>query len=197
VQAPLIDRPAQRGALVPGFVLYGALWGLLFGLVTYGIQTLRPAAWTTARFGFTLALLLGWSVAMLRFLKYPANPPGVGEAATIAYRQGLYLGFLGLSGVSTVAAVGVHHWLKRSAQFASTGRTHAAMAVAVYVIYVTVVYLAMPANPDPVEMPAELVWPFRAAAFLGPGLFWAALGGAFIWLLRDASTPSPVRRGLE
>jgi hypothetical protein len=182
---------------VLGFVLYGALWGLLFGLVAYGSQTLRPAAWTTARFGFTLALLVGWSVAMLPFLKYPANPPGVGEAATIAYRQGLYFRFLGLSGVGTVAAVGVHHRLKRSAQLASTGRTHAAMAVAVYVIYMTVVYLAMPANPDPVEMPPELVWPFRAVAFLGLILFWAALGGAFVWLLRDASTLSPVRRGLE
>ena len=197
VQAPLIDRPTQRWGLVLGFVIYGALWGLLFGLVAYGIQTLRPAAWTTARFGFSLALLLGWSVAMLPFLKYPANPPGVGEAATIAYRQGLYFGFLGLSAVGTVAAVGLHHWLKRSAQLASTGRTHAAIAVGVYVIYVTVVYLAMPANPDPVEMPPELVWPFRAIAFLGLILFWAALGGAFVWLLRNASTPSPVRKGLE
>ena len=71
------------------------------------------------------------------------------------------------------------------------------MAVAVYVIYVPVVYLAMPANPDPVEMPPELVWPFRAVAFLGLILFWAALGGAFIWLLRAAFNPSPVRRGLE
>jgi Probable cobalt transporter subunit (CbtA) len=134
---------------------------------------------------------------MLPFLKYPANPPVVGEAATIAYRQGRYFGFLGLSAVGTVAAVGLHHWLKRSAQLASAGRTHAATAVAVYVIYVTVVYLAMPANPDPVEMPSELVWPFRAVAFFGLILFWGALGGAFIWLLRDASTPAPVRRGLE
>jgi Probable cobalt transporter subunit (CbtA) len=197
MQAPLTDQPTQRWGLVLGFVLCGALWGLSFGLVAYGIQTLRPAAWTTARLGFTLALLLGWSVAMLPFLKYPANPPGVGETATSAYRQGLYLGFLGLSAVGTVAAVGLRHWLKQSAQLASTGRTHAAMAVAVYAIYVPVVYLAMPANPDPVEMPPELVWLFRAVAFLGLILFWAVLGGAFVWLLRDASTPSPVRRRLE
>jgi hypothetical protein len=69
------------------------------------------------------------------------------------------------------------------------------MAVAIYVIYVAVVYLAMPANPDPVEMPPELLWPCRAIAFLGLTLFRAALGGAFVWLLRDASTPSPVGRG--
>jgi NADH:ubiquinone oxidoreductase subunit 6 (subunit J) len=69
--------------------------------------------------------------------------------------------------------------------------------MAVYVIYVTVVYLAMLANPDPVEMPPELVWPFPAVAFLGLILFCAALGGAFVWLLRAASTPSRVKRGLE
>ena len=120
---------SNSGYLVLGFVIYGALWGLLFGLVAYGIQTSRPAAWTTARFGFTLALLVGWSVAMLPFLKYPANPPGVGEASTIAYRQGLYLGFLGLAGAGTVVAVGVYHWLKRWAQHGTTGRMHTAMAV--------------------------------------------------------------------
>jgi hypothetical protein len=137
--------------------------------VAYGIQTLRAA--TTTRFGFALALLVGWSVAVLLFLKYPANPPGVGEATTIAYRQGLYFGLIGLSGVGTVAAVGVCHWLQRSAQLASAGRTHVAVAGAVYVIYVTVVYLAMPANPDPVEMPPELVWSFRVVAFFGLILF--------------------------
>jgi Probable cobalt transporter subunit (CbtA) len=196
VQEPLIDRPTQRWGLVLGFVLYGGVWGVLFGLVAYGVQAVRPA--TTARFGFTLALLVGWSVAILPFLKYPANPPGVGEAATIAYRQGLYLGFLGLSVVGTVAAVGVHYWHQHSPRFAPTGRTPVHLAIAAaYVIYVTVVYLVMPANPDPVELPAALVWWFRGVALLGLILFWVVLGGAFVWLLREAPTPSPVRGALE
>lgn len=72
----------------------------------------------------------------------------------------------------------------------------AAQAVWVCVIYVTAVYLAMPANHDPVELPAELVWPFRAAAFLGLILFWVVLGGAFVRLLRDVFAYSPVGRGL-
>jgi Probable cobalt transporter subunit (CbtA) len=195
MREPLIDRPTQRWGLVLGFLLYGGLWGLLFGLVVYAVQALGPVAWTTTRYGLTLALLVGWSVAMLPFLKYPANPPGVGEAETVAYRQGLYLGFLGLSGIGTAAAVGLHHWLQRSAQLAATASTRAALAVAVYLMYVTVVYLAMPANPDPVEMPSALVWPFRVVAFFGLILFWTILGGAFAWLLRDASAPSPVEKG--
>jgi hypothetical protein len=196
MQQPVIDRPTQRWGLVLGFLVYGALWGLLFGLVVYAVQTLRPAAWTVTRFGFALALLVGWTVAMLPFLKYPANPPGVGEAETIAYRQGLYFGFLGLSAVGMGLAVGVSHWLKRAGWSASGGRSHAAVALAVYIVYVGIVYLAMPRNPDPVEMPAELVWPFRAIAFLGLMVFWAVLGGFFVWLLGGISASSPTGGGL-
>jgi Probable cobalt transporter subunit (CbtA) len=140
--------------------------------------------------------LVGWSVAVLPFLKYPANPPGVGETETIAYRQGLYFGFLGLSAVGTALAVGIYRWLKRSASFEPAGRMPAALAVAVYAIFVIVAYLVMPANPDPVEIPAELVWPFRVVAFLGLLLFWAVLGGAFIWLLREAPAPASVGKEL-
>jgi hypothetical protein len=194
-QEPVIDRPTQRWGLVLGFLVYGALWGLLFGLVVYGVQTLRPAAWTVTRFGFALALLVGWTVAMWPFLKYPANPPGVGEAETIAYRQGLYFGFLGLSAVGTAVAIGVSRWLKRLAWSASGGRSHVGVALAVYIVYSSIIYLAMPPNPDPVEMPAELLWPFRVVAFLGLILFWAVLGGVFVWLLGGVSAPSPVGEG--
>jgi Probable cobalt transporter subunit (CbtA) len=190
----VIDRPTQRWGLVLGFLVYGALWGLSVGLLAYFVRSLRPNEWTLARFGFSLALLVGWSMALLPFLKYPANPPGVGAADTIDYRQWLYFGFLGLSGVGTAVAVGVHHWLGRSKLSASP--TLGLLAAAVYVIYVTILCVAMPENPDPVEMPAELVWSFRAIAFLGLVLFWVVLGGAFAWLLRDASAPSPAGREL-
>ena len=193
---PLIDRPTQRWGLVLGFLVYGALWGLLFGLVAYFAQTLWPAAWTAYRFGLSLALLVGWSVAVLPFLKYPANPPGVGETETIAYRQWLYFGFLGLSAVGTALAVGIYRWLTRSASSGPAGRLPAALAVTVYVILVIIVYLVMPANPDPVEMPTGLVWPFRVVAFLGLFLFWAVLGGAFVWLLREAPAPASVGKEL-
>lgn len=196
-EEPVVDRPTQRWGLVLGFLVYGAMWGLLFGLVAYFVQTLRPTEWTIARFGLSLALLAGWSMAMLPFLKYPANPPGVGATETIGYRQWLYFGFLGLSAVGTAVAVGVNHWLRRSKPPAPAGRTRGALAVVIgYVIYVSLIYVAMPANPDPVEMPAELVWPFRVVAFLGLILFWAVLGGAFVWLLRDSPAPAPAGKGL-
>lgn len=195
-EEPVVDRPTQRWGLVLGFMFYGAMWGLLFGLLAYFAQFLRPSEWTTVRYGLFLTLLVGWSVALLPFLKYPANPPGVGSAESIGYRQWLYFGFLALSAIGTALAIGLSRWLRGSGQTASASGAHWILALAFYVVYAVIVYVAMPANPDPVEMPAELVWPFRAVAFLGLILFWAVLGGAFGWLARDVSAPSPVGRGL-
>jgi Probable cobalt transporter subunit (CbtA) len=190
---PAVDRPTQRWGMVLGFFVYGATWGMLFGVLAYFGQPLRPSAWTTVRYGFFLALLVGWSVALLPFLKYPANPPGVGSAESIGYRQWLYIGFLGLSIMGTALAIGLSCWSRGSAHMAADGRAHWAWGLGFYIVYAVVVYVAMPANPDPVEMPGELVWPFRAIAFLGLILFWAALGGAFGWLIGEG-VPSRLQR---
>lgn len=195
-EAPIVDRPTQRWGMVLGFLVYGAMWGMLFGLLANFGQSLRPSTWTTARYGLLLALLVGWSVALLPFLKYPANPPGVGSAESIGYRQWLYISFLGLSIMGTAMAVGLSRWRGSTAPLSAAGRAPWTWGVGLYSFYTVVVYVAMPANPDPVEMPGELVWSFRVVAFLGLILFWAVLGGAFGWLLRDVSPPSPVGRGL-
>jgi hypothetical protein len=53
-----------------------------------------------------------------------------------------------------------------------------------YAVYAVALYLAMPANPDPVRMPADLVWTFRAISLAGLVVFWLALGTSFQWLAR-------------
>lgn len=183
-QEPLIDRPTQRWGLLVGFLLYGAIWGLLFGMLSHSMQAWQPPAWTVGRRGFLFALLVGWSVAVFPFVKYPANPPGVGEPETIAYRQGLYFGFIGLSVAGSALAVGLHRLLSRRTQVSLVGQVHWALALALYVIYTVTVFMVMPANPDPIEMPAQLVWTFRAISLAGLILFWGVLGGAFGWLSR-------------
>jgi len=54
--------------------------------------------------------LMWWSVALIPFLKYPANPPGVGNPETMAFRQGIQLGFIALSALA-LAAAGLVYWL--------------------------------------------------------------------------------------
>lgn len=178
-EEPVVSRPAQRVGLVVGFLLYGAAWGLLSGVLFHVTRAWQPAAWTEAKRGFVFAALVGWSVAVFPFLKYPANPPGVGAPETIGYRQALYLGFIGLSVLGAALASGLQRSLSRARRSAWP------VALALYLVYLAVLYLAMPPNPDPVKMPPQLVWTFRALSLGGLVLFWAVLGGAFGWLSRE------------
>ena len=126
-------------------------------------------------------LALGWAVAWFPFLKYPANPPGVGEAATIVYRQLLYVSFIALS-VAGAAVAFIFDWRVRRTSPVLRGRRLGILAA--YVAYALLLYLAMPANPDRVLIPASLVWIFRAVSFSGLVVFWVAWGGSFTWLAR-------------
>jgi len=184
---PVVDRPTQRWGLVLGFMLYGAIWGLLLGVFLYLSQGWRPETWTLVRYGFVLAVLLGWSVALFPFLKYPANPPGVGDPDTVGYRQALYLGFIGLSVVGTALALGWFRRLNRPLGASTSERGRGWWVIAVYGVFAVALYAVFPANPDPVEMPADLVWTFRLISFAGLLLFWISLAGLFGWFARDAS----------
>lgn len=177
-EEPVVSRRTQKAGLVLGLLLYGAIWGLLFGVFFYLTNSEQPAAGSITKRGFFLVLLMGWAVALFPFLKYPANPPGVGEAETIAYRQWLYLGFVALSVIGTVLALRLQRLIgqrKRSAWL---------IVLPLYALYLAMIYVAMPSNPDPVRVPPQIVWMFRALSLIGLMLFWGVLGGSFVWLQR-------------
>ena len=169
---PVVGRPVQKLGLFIGFLFYGGAWGILFGLLAYAI---RPWFADMGRQGFFLSVLLGWAVAIFPLLKYPANPPGVGAAETIGYRQELFLVFIALSLIGTFAALGVERSFRRS----SRARV---VVLVIYLIYLVVIFLAMPFNPEEVRLPAGLVRKFRILSLLGQLLFWTTMGGAFCWL---------------
>ncbi len=170
---PVVSRATQKVGLVIGLLAYGAVWGLLYALGHELVARRLPALAPTGR-GWLLAALAGWSVSVFPFLKYPANPPGVGAAQTIGYRQALYLGFVALSIAGVAAATGL-------ARIGRTRRPIQAWLLAgvFYVTYAVVLYIAMPPNPDAVEARFGLVWGFRVASLSGLLLFWAVLGAAF------------------
>jgi len=175
---PVVTRPAQKAGLVLGFLLYGGVWGLLFGVILYLSRGWFPP-WSDSRIGLALAAALGWSVAVFPFLKYPANPPGVGDPETIGYRQLLFLTVLALSVIGTALFFRLlslprlqRHWVWPAAG---------------YIFYLVTVYLLLPGNPDAVDMPSDIVWKFRAFSLAGLFLFWVVLGGAFAWLRQEGA----------
>ena len=174
VEEPVVGRPMQKFGLLVGFLLYGLAWGTLFGALVYALGP--QLARGNRQAYFALALALGWSVALFPLLKYPANPPGVGAAATIGYRQELFLIAIALALAGMVAALLAHKWLGRA------GRRTTGLVVSAYAVYLVAVYAALPQNPDPVKLDAAIVHTFRLLSFAGQLLFWTALGGAFSWL---------------
>ena len=184
---PIVSRQAQKGGLFLGFVVYGLTWASLFGLAYHLVQRSLPAT-GTRRQRLLLAAAAYWAVGLLPFLKYPANPPGVGDPETIGYRQALYVGFLVLSVASTTLAFVVSQRLIRTS---SSGFTRGLLTAALLGAFSLIVYLAMPGNPDPVELPAEIVTTFRALSLVGLTLFWAVLGLLFAMLLKPEPAPAP------
>jgi hypothetical protein len=177
---PVVSRRGQKIGLAVGLLAYGAIWGVLVGLGVHLTRGLAPAGWSLGRRGLLLAGLVGWSVALFPFLKYPANPPGVGEPETIGYRQTLYVGFIGLAvlGLWLAAALARHLAAPRAAS------TWMAPAV-FYAAWALGIYVLMPSNPDPVDVSDTILRPFRALSLAGLVVFWAVLGLAFAWLARE------------
>ena len=163
-EEPVVSRRAQRVGLVIGFLLYGLTWALPFGVIYQLGQRWLPSL-TRLKQALLLALLGYWSVGLLPFLKYPANPPGVGDPETIGYRQALYLGRL-----------------------TSTPSWPLLLTVALLGVVSATIYVVMPSSPDEVRMPTDLLVTFRALSAIGLTLFWAVLGFLFGKLLSKAHT---------
>lgn len=189
VDAPLVSRDTQRKGLVVGFVLYGLVWASLLG-VAYHLVRQRLAIAGGLKVALLVALAGYWSVGLLPLLKYPANPPGVGDPETIAYRQALYVAFLGLSVAGTVVAVALGRRLGRGAAGSGLARL---LTAALVVLVGVLLYAVMPANPDPVELPADLVSSFRALSLAGLTLFWVVLGLLFGKLLSGRAAARQAR----
>lgn len=173
----IISRDVQKWGLFLGWFLYAMSWACLFGAIYFLVQRWLPGAGAWQR-GLIMAGLAYWAIAFLPFIKYPANPPGVGDPATIDYRQTIYLTLLGISIVGAAMAVLLHR------QFAPrlTGAKAWLPSLLFIGIFSLVAYFAMPANPDSVQMPLDVVQNFRVLSLSGLTVFWLAFGLGFAWL---------------
>ena len=172
----LVSRSTQSGlGLLTGVVVYGTAIGGLFALVfayaqgrvrTAGAQPL--AAW--------LALAGFVAIVLVPTLKYPANPPSVGDPETIGMRTGLFFLMLACSIIAMVIASKV-----RGALAARLGAWNASLAAgAVFVILAALAIALLPEiNEVPADFPATVLWKFRVAALGMQAVMWTALGSLF------------------
>ncbi|MET9413216.1 CbtA family protein [Streptomyces klenkii] len=172
--------------------------GLATGVLVYGVALggIASLAFCTAlgrigRFGprATAALVsLGALIAvyLVPFLKYPANPPSVGDPDTIGKRTALYFLMIALS---VLLAVGTVILGKRLAP--RLGNWNATVvAGAAFVVAVGLAYAFLPSvNELPDDFPAGLLWKFRLSALAMQLLLWTGFGLLFGHFAERLLTP--------
>ncbi len=183
-ETPLVSLGAQRVGLAIGMGILGAVFGLVFA-GAYGLLRLAlPDSAPTAQ--AIIAGLLGfWALSFLVSLKFPFVPPGVGSEDTLFFRQGFHLLFYALSALGVAGVIlavneihgSVYSEAMRLRLYALTGLVYGAFLLAIFWI--------IPGNPDPVEVPAELLLEFNHVSLVGHLLTWGLMAMGFAYLLRQ------------
>ncbi|MFM0297830.1 MULTISPECIES: CbtA family protein [Paraburkholderia] len=172
----MVSRETQQGlGLLTGVVVYGAAFGGLFSLVfayAYG----RAGALSARALSAWLALGAFIALAVVPNLKYPANPPAVGDPETIGTRTGLFFLMIAISLAAMVFSLKV-----RRRVGAKLGAWNGSIVAGlVFVVIIAAVQLSMPTfNEVPEGFPAALLWKFRVAALGMQAIMWTTIGLLF------------------
>jgi predicted cobalt transporter CbtA len=172
----LVSRPVQAGiGLFTGVTVYNTAFGGFFALA-FALAYRRMGDFGPRTTAALLAVSGIVAVYIAPNLKYPANPPSVGDPDTISMRTGLYFAMIALSLAAMIAA-----WMLRNRLLARFGEWNAALiAGAAYLVVVVLVAFALPGvNEVPEGFPATVLWQFRIASLGAQMIMWTTIGLAF------------------
>ncbi len=178
-------------------VAMGALYAVAYALACGRVGNLRPR---------TLAMLVAvggfLGFYLIPFIKYPANPPGIGNPDTIRARSGLYLVMVAAALVCLVLAVWLGQRLKpRFGNWNATLLAALACAVALGIVMAVLPSLGhlsanLPqygnhATETPLALrnsrgqilypgfPADVLFNFRLYSITAQAILWSAIGLCF------------------
>lgn len=193
----LVSRQVQSTiGLFTGVIVYGAAIGGIFALVfafaqgRMGRLGPRATAALVAAIGFV-------AIVVVPQIKYPANPPSIGNPDTIGIRTAVYFGIIVISIVALVVSINFGRALNRR-----LGAWNAVLAGgALYVVLTAIAFAVMPpVNEVPQDFSAVTLWNFRLVSLGMQMILWATLGLVFGALaerqasrLRRVDGPAPAR----
>ena len=170
-------RVWQKGGQVLAGAILGTSIAALVGIVFLFVRKSLPEG-NNVKKTLILSGLMWFTIFVIPFLKYPANPPTVGDAETVVMRGILFLSFITISGLGAVAFYQVYKKLQNKKIFAFVG----------YAAFIGVAFFLMPENPDEITAPMDLVEGFRGASFVAVSVYWLTLGlilGGFVEKLQE------------
>ncbi|MCV0392289.1 MAG: CbtA family protein [Nitrosopumilus sp.] len=159
-------RVWQKSGQILAGVILGVSVGSLFGIV-YALSRNSLPGNNDVKKAILLSGIMWLTLYFIPFLKYPANPPTVGDADTVILRSILYLSFIAISGFGTLV------FYKISKKFQARKKL---IVLIGYGVFISAVFFGMPENPDDITAPMNLVTEFRIMSVLGVSSFWASVG---------------------
>jgi predicted cobalt transporter CbtA len=175
-EAELVSRPVQAGiGLFTGVAVYSAAFGGLFALVFAGVNG-RVSKYGPRSTSALLATAGFVAVYLVPLIKYPANPPSVGEPETIQIRTALFFAMIVISIVTATGSV-----MLRNRLVGRLGAWNASLiAAAAFLVVIVVANLGLPTvNEVPEQFPAVVLWNFRIASIGAQLILWSTLGLVF------------------
>ncbi|MEU1789229.1 CbtA family protein [Streptomyces sparsogenes] len=171
----LFSRGTQHFGLVVTAVVVGLALGVFFAVAHALVHRRSDASARPWPRAIALAAAGFAGLSLLPGLRYPANPPGVGDAGTVGDRQLMWVAAVVIGTLGMVLAWQVHTRLTAAGRAPTVCQT----AVAGTLVAVLLALFALPDNPDPVPVEGTLLWDFRMLSLASHAVMWAVLGATF------------------
>ena len=173
-----VSRTDQKGAgLFLAYALTGAAFGLFLAITSMSLRTTTGGPFRRV---VVSGMVLAGAITVAPWLKYPPNPPAVGDPDSVGERERLFVLLIVLAALLLAGLAHLSSRLRRS-EWPDDRRV--AAVVGVGLVAFAVLFAAMPASPDPIGVPANLVWQFRLNSLTGNLLVWTVLvlGLGVLW----------------
>jgi len=152
----------KQGQILAGGIL-GLSTGALFGIVFAYSRHALPGG-NHIKKALILAGIMWFTIFFIPFLKYPANPPTVGDPNTIVLRSSLYIAIIVLSGLGALGFSRIYKRMQKSMK---------RLLVPIgFAVYISTIFVLLPSNPDAITAPMDLVNGFRIVSVLTVTMTW-------------------------
>jgi len=175
-EEPAISRGTQKVGLLLGLALVGAAAGLAFGLVSaWAVGRVEGDGWARS---LKLGAVAAGALVLLPAVRYPPNPPAVGDPATVSDRTTLYLGMALIGALLAALAWAVGRRLAQRWRVDPPLR-QVAVAAGLIVAAALLAYFMPTIDAPPAPVPAELMWRFRLGSLATQLTLVAAIAAGF------------------
>ncbi len=176
----LTSPGGQRIGMTVGLAVIGILFAAVFTGLYHLMRNATPG-WSPWAWAAVAGLLGFWGVSMYTQIKFPMNPPGIGEDGTLLPRQGFQFLFIAVSTVSVCLVVYGVGLINRSSAGSGRWLRYGGIGLA-YAVLALLLAFAVPGVRDaaPAWLPTELTIMFRTFTAGGHFLLWMGIAFATI-----------------